>query len=347
MATKVAAAALLALTAPAAMAAPVPGKLQTYTDWTVACDNGGACEAVSLIPANGAFDGPVLMLGLERAGGPAAQPAMWASTDDDALSGPVDFLVDGRKVAGAIAGRGEARVEGPQAAALANAVARGAVLEVRQRGRLVGRPSIAGSAAAFRHIDAQQGRAGTVTAILATGPLPAQAVRAAPALPAVSRAPIAPNLKYAGLWREELARAAGLSGCADTMEGRAAEVHPLDRERALVLVPCGAGAYNASSVPLIATGGAGRRSFAFARFDHQPGWSADADQPMLVNAGWNEAGGELSSYAKGRGLGDCGSAETYVWDGAMFRMTEATAMGECRGARHWLRLWRAKASLAK
>jgi hypothetical protein len=39
----------------------------------------------------------------------------------------------------------------------------------------------------------------------------------------------------------------------------------------------------------------------------------------------------MSSYGKGRRLGDCGSAENYVWYGNKFRLIDAGAMPECRG----------------
>jgi hypothetical protein len=95
-------------------------------------------------------------------------------------------------------------------------------------------------------------------------------------------------------------------------------------------------------VPVIATGIPGRRSFRFAVFDYQPGWSQDAGHPVLVNASWSPESSSLESYAKGRGIGDCGSSESYVWDGVRFRLVEASAMGECRGAWHWITTWSAK-----
>src|SRR3546814_1741229 len=64
------------------------------------------------------------------------------------------------------------------------------------------------------------------------------------------------------------------------------ELHRLSKTETLVLVPCGAGAYNYTSVPVIATGIPGRRVFRFAGFDYQPGWSEEAGHPMLVNADW-------------------------------------------------------------
>src|SRR3546814_20523664 len=68
--------------------------------------------------------------------------------------------------------------------------------------------------------------------------------------------------------------------------------------------------------------------------------------PMLVNYGWDAARSTLSSYTRGRGLGDCGGAETYVWDGSPFRLVEARSMGECRGAMKWITTWRANVTEA-
>ncbi len=53
---------------------------------------------------------------------------------------------------------------------------------------------------------------------------------------------------------------------------------------------------------------------------------------LIVNAKWNPVRDALSSFARGRPLGDCGTTETYLWDGAMFRLSEARAMPVCRGA---------------
>ncbi|MBJ7445645.1 MAG: DUF1176 domain-containing protein, partial [Sphingobium sp.] len=37
-----------------------------------------------------------------------------------------------------------------------------------------------------------------------------------------------------------------------------------------------------------------------------------------------------------------GGSEAYVWDGQRFRLIEAAAMGECRGAWHWITTWTAR-----
>ncbi|HKY80008.1 MAG TPA: DUF1176 domain-containing protein [Sphingobium sp.] len=322
--------------------APRPGSLETYKDWTIGCDNRGRCEAVSLLPEGGEWPDAPVMMGVVRDAGGAADPEVWVSWDgkDDA---PVSFLVDGRKVASAAASGGEVAVQGAQASALAVAMARGSRLEVRSGAKLVGQPSLAGAAAALRYMDARQGRAGTMAALVAAGPLGPGAVRAAPLAMTVRRAIIPAGAAPATLWREELAALGTYTGCAEEMrDASPPELHRLSKTETLVLVPCGAGAYNFTSVPVIATGVAGRRIFRFASFDFQPGWSEDAAHPMLVNAEWSGETSTLQSYAKGRGLGDCGGSETYAWDGTRFRLVEASAMGECRGAWHWITTWSAK-----
>lgn len=324
--------------------APKPGALETYKDWTIGCDNRNRCEAVSLLPEGADWPENPVMIGVSRPAGPDAVTQVWVRRDARG-GGDISFHVDGRKVANVPAKDGEATLRGPQADALAIAMARGGVLEVKSGNRLLGRPSLAGSGAALRYMDARQGRAGTSTALVATGALGPLAVRAAPATSEIRRAVIAKGAAPAALWREELTALGKFTGCTDEIRNgpQTPEQYRLSKTETLILVPCGNGAYNALSVPVIATGIAGRRAFRLAGFDYKPGWSQEESRPMLVNAGWVGDKALLQSYAKGRGIGDCGGSETYVWDGTRFRLTEATSMGECRGAWHWITTWSARA----
>lgn len=334
--------AALGMTGGAAAQAPRPGTLETYKDWTIGCDNRNRCEAVSLLPDGGEWPDNPVMVGIAREAGPDAAAEVWVSRDAKGV-GEVSFHVDGRRIASAQGRDGEATLRGPQASALAIAMARGSVLEVRSGTRLLGRPSLAGSGAALRYMDARQGRAGTSTALVATGALGPAAVKPAPAAPVVRRAAVPPGPAPAPLWREELTALGRFTGCTDDMAGpQPPELHRLSKGETLILTSCGSGAYNFSSVPVIATGIPGRRAFRLAQFDFKPGWSEAEGKPMLVNATWDGDRTSLQSFAKGRGIGDCGGSETYVWDGTRFRLTEATAMGECRGAWHWIRTWSAR-----
>ena len=327
---------------PAAAQSPQPGKLESYKDWTIGCDNLGRCEAVSLMPEGGEWPDNQLAMGVARDAGPAAGAQLWVSWGGKGREA-VSFLVDGRRLALADGDGGEVSLKGARAARLAVAMARGRTLELKSGGKLLGKPSLAGLAAALRYMDARQGRAGTTDALVAAGALGASAVRAAPPPVRIRRAAIPSGPAPAPLWREELAALGAFTKCADDMrDASPPELHRLSKSETLILVPCGAGAYNYSSVPVIATGIAGRRSFRLASFDYPPGWSGDPRQPTLVNAGWSAESATLQSYAKGRGIGDCGGGESYVWDGARFRLSEATAMGECRGSWRWIRTWSAQ-----
>ncbi|WP_313737904.1 DUF1176 domain-containing protein, partial [Sphingobium yanoikuyae] len=108
--------------------APKPGTLETYKDWTIGCDNRNRCEAVSLLPGSDWPDNPV-MVGVARSAGPDAAAEVWVSRDAKGSS-DVSFLVDGRKVATVTARDGDATLRGPQASALAIAMARGSTMEV-------------------------------------------------------------------------------------------------------------------------------------------------------------------------------------------------------------------------
>ncbi|HTG39817.1 DUF1176 domain-containing protein [Sphingomonas sp.] len=49
----------------------------------------------------------------------------------------------------------------------------------------------------------------------------------------------------------------------------------------------------------------------------------------------------LASYAKGRGIGDCGVSQRFIWDGPRFRLIEQAEMSECRGSIDYITTWRA------
>lgn len=323
--------------------APRPGALETYKDWTVGCDNRNRCEAVLLLPQDGEWPEAPVFMGVTRDAGPGGAVEIWVSRD---LKGAADlsFVVDGRSVTTLRVRDGEGTLRGPQATALAIAMAKGQGMDVRAGTRSLGHPSLAGIAAALRYIDARQGRAGTSTALVATGAMGAVAVRPAPAAPVIRRAIVPTSGTVAPLWREELTALGKFTDCTSEMDDDVQggpSLHRLSKTETLILVPCGSGAYNFTTIPVIATGKAGRRSFRYPIFDLQPGWVEDAAQPQLVNANWDAARSRLDTYAKGRGIGDCGSSSAYVWDGVRFRLAESAMMGECRGASKWITTWTA------
>lgn len=319
-----------------AQAAPQQGPMKTFGDWVVACDNVKRCEMTSLQPEGGDWSG--WQMAVAREAGPAGG---WTVElmGEDATAG-LTVHVEGAPAASAAAVWRGTHFVGGDALVLVEALAIGKAVVVRTgAGKELGRISLSGSSASLRFMDAEQGRAGTVSAAVAKGAKPASAVPAAPSLPVIAsiRASGTPAVLSPALLEQLWAQ----SDCAQNYEGAArpdVERHALGGGATLALVPCGAGAYNYSTIAYVVRGGTAQ----VAAFDSPPGWTGDGP-PMLVNAGFDARTGELGSYAKGRGIGDCGSAETYVWDGTRFRLTDARAMGECRGSINWLTVWRARA----
>lgn len=238
------------------------------------------------------------------------------------------------------------KLEGAAALKLARAMARGKKLIVRGGDdALLGEVSLAGTAAAFAHIDAAQGRARTREALFTTGK---RSFRPKPAsMPTImaqrigTQAAIPDTSAIVGLVEASVCADARVGVTEDSVTSLGSHGGSY---KALVLLSCGSGAYNFSYAAFIGTSGDGMKwSFAPARFDYVAEVSGESNGiNLLVNAGWEAEKQQISSYAKGRGLGDCGSAETYVWDGEMFRLIEARGMSECRGSTEWLRLWTAK-----
>src|SRR5215813_8591083 len=82
------------------------GKLQTFKDWTIGCDNILSCEAQSLIP-DGQNEAKV---SIKRDAGPAAGVEISVAVQD--VKDSVIFVVDGRKLASARVQKDTAVVSG-------------------------------------------------------------------------------------------------------------------------------------------------------------------------------------------------------------------------------------------
>lgn len=326
---------------------PVPGKVVTFKDWTVGCDNGLACQAVALMPESMPEDSlSVVVKRDEAVDAPIAIELSGAETKSDRYR----ILVDGRT---AISGNTQRDSDfislgGVDALKLTRSMARGNTVElVDGNGAKLGSASLAGISAAMRYIDAEQGRAGSRGAIIASGKRKATVRKSV--VPLITAKKITPtdNLPDAGA----LVALSESSPCAADRFGSTQDTaYSLGTSesgaQALVLLNCGSGAYNFSSGVYVGTMQAGKWAFVPASFDYGArGFSDESKIPIIVNADWDAATQSLGGYAKGRGLGDCGSSESYVWDGSMFRLTGATIMGECRGSLDWIPVWRADVKL--
>jgi len=324
----------------AALAAPQPSELHSYRDWTVGCDNGRACHATSLLPEDAEWD-DALFLRVERDGAADAPVRLTLMGGDGKAAA---LTADGKKLRlRAASGDDDQAVDPADVAAAVAAMRSAASLGVVDAGgKRIGAVSLAGASAAMLFIDDVQKRIGTVTALARPGPRPASNVPAPPPLPVVRSAAVAgatgpkvDDARIAALRKE--------SECIPEDKdwpGYDAEQASIDADHTLILLGCGAGAYNFSAIPYIAVRAGKGVRIAIAQFDRKP-TSDESDRPMLVNADWVPKEGLLSAFAKARGLGDCGVGADYAWDGTRFRLVEQIEMGECRGSTDYITTWRA------
>ncbi len=313
-------------------AVPKPGEQKTFRDWTVACDNVARCAMASL---GTDADFPAVTMQVARAAGPdgAVEVALdMPQGDGDA---PATLRIDGR--AFAVGGNG---LSGAPAAAIARALANATTIEALDKsGKRLGTISAAGASAALRYIDAQQRRAGTVTALVAGGDKPAAAVPAAPPAPRVRAVAFAGT--PATLTPTLLATMRRTAACDPTFSGPEPRAHGLADGATLVMLPCSAGAYNEIDALFIVRDGTATpaKTDAPAGFEET---GADSQTPVHSVINGDVDGGVLRSYAKGRGLGDCGVMQSFVWDGTQLRLTGQRSMGECRGNPDYLPVWQAR-----
>lgn len=345
--------ALTALGLMLALATPAQaqtGPTKTFRDWIAGCDNTKSCTALSL-PAEA--DDDVAFLRLDRPAGPGGAPTLALKLRAQklkpsfsialALDG-VPFPAAGRPLqATSIDGEvAEITIPPAEAEALIAVARKAAVLTARIEARTF-KVSLAGSVAAMLWIDEQQGRLNTPTALIRKGT--SGTVPPAPAMPMIASKPAAgkplPKAEATALpkaLRAELNRREPDS-CEDLPDGFTGgdEAWALDDTLRLVAVACSRGAYNVSSQFWLVT----NRDVARAKPAAFEG-SASTPSNELVNADFDPKSGQVSFYAKGRGIGDCGASGRYGWTGTRFALLQFSAMDECRQipGDDWITLFR-------
>ncbi|MGN6375282.1 MAG: DUF1176 domain-containing protein [Sphingomonas sp.] len=320
---------------------PKPSDLKTFGNWTVGCDNTERCTMESLGPEDGS-DFPAVNLGLTRDAGPAGALTVTLQPNDmgnGTPPPPASIAVDGKPVGGPFGSGDTPTAEGDAARAIATAMANGHTLTVRDKsGKTIATLSLQGASAALRYIDAQQGRANTETAIVATGSTAAGKVPPPPAAPQITA--VNPIGQPATPPQALLAHMQKQAQCDVGDAGGDLQKFAIGGDTTLLLVPCGHGAYNMISAVYVMQNG----KAAPARMDAPSGFGASADEqspvPQVINADF--AHGVLTSTALGRGLGDCGVEQQFVWDGSSFRLSEQSQMGDCRGNPNYITTWRAR-----
>ena len=332
---------ILALAAPLALA---PGMAaadgaNSFKDWTVVCDNLRTCQVAGFSADDSELPA---VLRLSRDGGAGAPAKVEIDLlGETGFEGKAPTLaVDGRVVmtAKGVSSRDSADftvvLDDAQVGPLLGAARNGTLLSIRVGDKDLGQVSLAGMVAALRYVDDQQKRAGTVTAMVAKGSAPAAGVPAPPPLPILHPAPA---IAQTGLPSKPPAAVRALSSKAECdvepgSEGKP-EAFRLSGDKVLWQLPCGGGAYNFSSL-FVVVDKAGRAS---------PAPLEGVDDGLATNAGYDPKTRILSAYDKGRGVGDCGGSNAWVWTGEAFVLSEARVMPVCRGyGGDWPTLFRAE-----
>jgi hypothetical protein len=325
----------------AAMAAtPGPSEPRTFHDWTVGCDNGLDCQAIALLPPQEEWS-EWLTLRFSRDAAASAAPVI---TIQNLEAEPAVLLADGNPLDVRFSSEPDGfTVHSSDEGALIAALGSAHSLEVRgTSGTTLGRISLSGATAAMLYMDEAQRRLDTVSALVRTGARPANAVPPPPDLPLVrlppapTDAPLAFSDAEITALREEFSCTIDEVGGPDTFETAQVETGTT-----LILLACGSGAYNLSSVPLIARSRGGQVAIEIAPFDPPSGVGME-DQPTLTNAEWDAGRRLLKEYSKARGLGDCGVRAEYAWDGSRFRIVHQEQMGECQGSLFYIPTWNAE-----
>ncbi len=320
--------------AAAVAAAYIPPAPRTFTDWFVGCDNGRSCQADGLSPEN---DPDGLTMAIIRAG--AANAGLEIRINSGGLA-VAALAADGRKLSISPLGRDNGAFIRPQdAAAFIEALRPAGRLGLLDaRGAEIGYVSLRGFNAALLYMDEQQRRLGTVTALVRKGA--AATVPPPPALPNIVLPPRSAahprRLSQAEIGKRVKALKCDVPASAATDSDHIR----LDAHTTLVLFACERFAYNFASYALLIDEAGKVRD---ASFDESPG-EGEGNGNRLVNPSWDPNARRLSVLDKGRGLGDCGVAQNYVWDGTRFRMVYEALMYSCRGNTDFIPTWRATVS---
>jgi hypothetical protein len=188
--------------------------------------------------------------------------------------------------------------------------------------------SLDGSAAALRWMDVQQKRAGTVTALTAVGTAPASSIPKPLHSPLIRRAKAVSQDRLPKQLPPPLAKELGCFQTAPDVE-----VHRLTPSLLLWGASCG-GMYNVSMELRIAdVSGGNARQLQLRAPDSEYISSA------VTTGGYDPESRQLSEFYRGRGLGDCGVANTWTWDGRRLVHTSSLVMAYCRGVpvTYWAR----------
>jgi len=316
--------AMLSISAQAAQSA----RTLEHKDWEVACDNTLTCR----IAGYGKEEDPSGSILLTRDAGPGIEPTgevTLGDTEDD--SEPAEKLtlwIDGKPAGDLLAADDNWQMSASQTSAVIKAVKGSGKVEFKG-GSKPFMLSNEGAYAVLLKADDVQGRIGTPGALTKKGNKPESSVAKAVPAPVIQAAktlsgeprlltdPEIAALKtrlLSTVNRNDDDTCDSLFTSAENIdpETDGPTLTPLDDSHALLSALCWRAAYN--------------EGYGYWVIDNQL-----KGQPVLVTvSGSDYDKGEITSEQKGRGIGDCMSQESWVWDGQAFRKSYDGGTGMCR-----------------
>jgi hypothetical protein len=332
-------AAILCFAVTAVQAAPQ----KSYKDWLLSCDNLKSCTAMSLFPEN--LDSNYTSMTIHRDAGvndnlrfiidfPKDKKLSRITTDDDAIlyinksRGPEGEIIISDRMAYGY---------------LYKAFRNWSMFKLYAAGQANGKPeaivSLDGLMATLIAMDEAQGRIGTVTALAKSGPKSWETIPQPPQMLIVYRyrgARTAPaNEAFVKAMKKQLRVMAPDCFSSGSNQGDI-EAYALDTRQTLVILGCGAGAYNSNEQIYTVTNGDPKTTVPLIPE------GVEKDDDIFINTSFDPATLSLHHHYKGRGIGDCGESREWVYNGKSFRLVAATEMAECRGRVDWPVTFRAQ-----
>jgi hypothetical protein len=322
-----------AITLPSVAWAQAPPVYKEIGDWIVGCDNTRACVAKAVPDEAGESAAQAGYVRVERGAGPTAAPMVWIGAENRFTP---RVSLDGRPMTATWTAAEEGFVlKSGAATAFLRSIRNGKqlILAGRKDGPAV---SLKGLAAVLLAVDDIQGRIGNVTALARPGAAPASAVPGPPAAPVLHAAPKAPPLTGAkaliGAVRRSQAAVLKTNDCDAGEEERGADAaQPLSRDEAIVFIGCITGAYQGSQLAFRVPRAAPQRAKLLIMPKPPVLPKEEQEDGFYTEADYDADKASFVTVAKGRGLADCGVSMGWVFDGAVFRLSDLTYQNRCGG----------------
>ena len=323
-----------------------------YNDWQVSCDNLNHCAA------RNSQDGQELVMKITREAGPEGKSSVsidyQRNSDEQMADAPVAnrLQMNGKTLS---FNHREWDISKKHLSTTNRLVVNEFIAAIREGSSIQlavkadpaqpVRPviSLKGIKAALLAIDAQQGRVGTKTAWINRGVKPASTVPPVPGTPVLPRfsEPHALSETEISAITQNAATTIENNDCSLDPSEREVHIFALSNDKALMTVNCDMGAYNLYALGFLVSRQAPYKMENLAL--NMPFKLGEEDEsPELINADFDPKTGMLSTYDKGRGIGDCGVSSRWVFDGKQFRLAAFTSEPSCDGyssGGEWPVLW--------